>query len=588
MKAPVPHDEDERARRESEERYKALYERERTVRRQAERLVNATRALGSTLDLKQVLATILHELQNVVPYDSASVQVLRGNFLEIIGAVGFANPGEILGTSFDVSLPGNPNRDVLQQRSAIVVDDAPARYPSFAAGVHQRTPIRSWIGVPLLFGDRLIGMLALDKKEPTFYTREHAEIAESFAPQAAIAIENARLYATAQQELEERKRIEGQLLQAQKMEAVGRLAGGVAHDFNNILGVIMGYGNILLRQVEEGPIRHKLEEIVRAGERAAALTHQLLAFSRRQVLQPRILDLAGAVEGVDSMLRRLVGEDVDIRTSTEPGLWKVMADPGQVEQVIVNLAINARDAMPQGGMLTIEAGNVRLPRRPDLGPAFEPGDYVALMVRDTGVGMTEDTRNHIFEPFFTTKEQGTGLGLATVYGIVRQSGGHISVDSEPGVGTTFRIYLPRALQGQPAAPSGPPVADELHGREVILVVEDMDPLREMIQEVLEDYGYRVLTASGGAEAVQRAQAHDGAIDLLLTDVVMPVMSGRQVADILTASRPGLRVLYMSGFTDDAIVRHGVIDHQVAFLEKPFDPDTLLRKVRETLQEARTA
>jgi two-component system cell cycle sensor histidine kinase/response regulator CckA len=387
-------------------------------------------------------------------------------------------------------------------------------------------------------------------------------------------------------DVSERRELEEQLRQAQKMEAVGRLAGGVAHDFNNLLTVINGYSDITIgRLPAEDPLRSQVEEVRKAGERAAGLTRQLLAFSRKQVLRPEVIDLNEVVSEMEKMLRRLIGEDIVLRAALGPGLGSVKADPGQVEQVLMNLAVNARDAMPCGGRLTIGTENVYLDEAYAAHHvSVAPGRYVMLAVSDTGVGMDEETRARIFEPFFTTKEKGkgTGLGLSTVYGIVKQSGGNIWVYSEAGRGTTFKIYLPRvdadAREHRPAAES----AEGLTGTETILLAEDDEPVRDMTRIILSDYGYRVLAAENGAAAIAIFESTEETIDLLLTDVVMPGVSGRELADRLTRLRPETKVLYMSGYTDDAIVHHGVLEEGVNFLQKPFTPDALARRVREVL------
>ena len=384
----------------------------------------------------------------------------------------------------------------------------------------------------------------------------------------------------------ERTVLEEQLRQSQKMEAVGQLAGGIAHDFNNLLTVITGYSDLTLRRLDhESPFRSSLEEIRKAGERAASLTRQLLAFSRKQVLQPKVIQLNAVVADVDKMLRRLIGEDIDPLTLLEPSLGQIKADPGQIEQVILNLAVNARDAMPQGGKLTIETANVYLDNQyARRHTVIQPGHYVMLAVSDTGSGIDAETQVRMFEPFFTTKEhgKGTGLGLSTVYGIVRQSGGHLWVYSEVGKGTTFKIYLPR-VDGVTERDEARDTPAELPlGRETVLLTEDEEQVRQMIRTILEMGGYRVLEASGGEEALTLYEQHEGQIDLIMTDVVMPGISGRELAQSLETLHPGIRVLYMSGYTDDAIVRHGLLDQEIAFLQKPFTPDALMRKVREVL------
>jgi signal transduction histidine kinase len=386
----------------------------------------------------------------------------------------------------------------------------------------------------------------------------------------------------------QQRRLEEQLIQSQKMEGIGRLAGGVAHDFNNLLTAILGYAELMESQLEDEGLRSELREIRLAGERAAALTRQLLAFSRRQVLQPRTLDLNIVVSDVEKMLARLIGEDVTLVTRLEPALGSVKADPGQIEQVIMNLAVNARDAMPEGGTLTFETANAMLDA--DFVAVHSgalPGAYVVLTVTDTGTGMTDEVRGHAFEPFFTTKEKGkgTGLGLATAYGIVKQSGGYITVDSEAGRGTTFRIYLPR-VEGTAAVTERTTISSLLPvGTETILLVEDEAGVRRLSLTVLETQGYIVLEAASGDIALQVARSETGPIHLIVTDVVMPGMNGRELWERLKVLRPDSRVLFMSGYTDDAIARHGVLEPGIAFLQKPFTPFSLAQKVREVLDAA---
>jgi len=387
-------------------------------------------------------------------------------------------------------------------------------------------------------------------------------------------------------DITERKQLEEQFHQAQKMEAVGRLAGGVAHDFNNLLTAILGSADLVLDSLAVGvPEREEVEEIRKAALRAADLTRQLLAFSRQQIIAPIVLNPNDVVANMDKLLRRLLGEDVELRAVLAPDLATVKADPSQLEQVVLNLAVNARDAMPNGGKLTVETQNVELDEAYVRGHlSAHPGAYVMLAVSDTGVGMDAATQARIFEPFFTTKEKGkgTGLGLATVYGIVKQSGGWIWVYSEPGHGTSFKVYLPRVAEAAaPAAPSPvPPVS--VRGSETVLLVEDEEMIRHLVQKVLKANGYTVLVAASGRDAERVAGQHDGPIHLLMTDVVLPGLNGREVAQRLTAARAGIRVLYLSGYTDDAIVHHGVLEPGVAFLQKPFTPAVLGRKVREVL------
>ncbi len=387
-------------------------------------------------------------------------------------------------------------------------------------------------------------------------------------------------------DLTEEKRLETQFRQAQKMESVGQLAGGIAHDFNNLLTVINGTAELGLAQVREGDQLHEdLQEIRRAGERAAALTRQLLVFSRKQILQPQIMNLNTVVAEMERMLRRLIGEDIDLVVVPTQGLGSIKADPGQIEQVIANLVVNARDAMPQGGQLSIEIQNVEIdePYARQHGIAVQPGPYVMLAVSDTGVGMDEVTRERMFEPFFTTKgpDKGTGLGLSTVYGIVKQSDGVIRVHSEIGRGTSLKIYLPQVAEGAAGGRRRPTIA-AAHGTETILLVEDVEGLRLLAKRMLESAGYTVLTAPNGDEALRVLEHYEGQVHLMVTDVVMPGMSGHTLAERLDQTRPRIKVLYMSGYTDDIIMRHGVLDERMPFLGKPFTVVELTRKVREVL------
>jgi PAS domain S-box-containing protein len=379
---------------------------------------------------------------------------------------------------------------------------------------------------------------------------------------------------------------EEQLRQSQKMEAVGKLAGGVAHDFNNLLTAIVGHSEMVLRRLTpDDPVFRKVEQIKTAGDRAAALTRQLLAFSRKQILQPEIIDLNNIVAEMSKMLQRLIGEDIDLMMGLAANAGKVKADPYQIGQVLMNLSVNARDAMPQGGKLTIETSNVYLSNEfAGSHLAVSAGQYVMLAVSDTGVGMDAETKGRIFEPFYTTKEvgKGTGLGLSTVYGIVQQSGGTIWVYSEVGRGTTFKIYLPYVGDNAEIVQAKVEKPELAKGTETILLVEDEEVVRDMAHEILLETGYEVLVARDGKEALKLAEQFPGEIQLMLTDVVMPIMSGRQLTELLTPKRPAMKVLYMSGYTDDAIVHHGVLGQGTLFIGKPFSPDVLSRKIREIL------
>ena len=467
----------------------------------------------------------------------------------------------------------------------------PDAIPEHAEAV-RRLGHRGALVVPAKIGDRVVGVLSFLTRREQGFSVEDLAIATAFASHAAIALENSRLLHESRRAYDELAQTQGQLEQAQKMDAIGRLAGGVAHDFNNLLTVILGRTEMLLQPLPpENPMRRGIELIQRTAGRAADLTRQLLAFSRKQVLEATVLDLNAVAADMRDMLGRLIGEDIALVTSPSLELGRVKADRGQIEQVVMNLAVNARDAMPQGGRLIIETENVDLDAeyvRRHVGA--RPGPHVMLAVSDSGVGIPREIERHIFEPFFTTKEpgKGTGLGLATVYGIVKQSGGYIECDSEPGRGTTFRIYLPRVDVPAPGVERLGRPADAAGGTETILLVEDEEGVRELARDILRATGYTVIEARDGAEALLLSERHQGPLDLLLTDVVMPRMSGRELAERLTSLRPDLSVLYMSGYTDDAVIRHGVLGAGTAFLQKPFTPAILVGRVRETLDLSRPA
>jgi PAS domain S-box-containing protein len=434
----------------------------------------------------------------------------------------------------------------------------------------------------ILKGEIWRGEIVNRRKDGSFYTEEM-----SIAPVRSTHGEVTHYIAT-KEDVTKRKSLEAQVRQATKMEAVGQLAGGVAHDFNNLLTIISGYGQLLRERLSAQDLG-QMEEILKASDRAAALTRQLLAFSRRQILTPQVLDLNSVVANLEKMLRRLIGEHIEFTTVQQSGLGRVKADPGQVEQVIINLAVNARDAMPEGGKLTIETANV------DLDGAYArrhagavPGPYVMVAVSDTGIGMNAETLAHMFEPFFTTKEKGkgTGLGLATVYGIVKQSVGYIAVYSEPGHGSTFKIYLPRVEEAVTEAESAGRGPELGKGSETVLVAEDEEGVRALVRTTLVSYGYKVLEAREPGEALTIVERYAEPIHLLLTDVVMPHMSGKELAKRLATAHPEAKVLYMSGYTDNAVFLHGVLEAGTFFLQKPFVPSTLLRKVREVLDTKR--
>jgi signal transduction histidine kinase len=449
----------------------------------------------------------------------------------------------------------------------------------------------SMAAFPLKTGDRVIGVFNIYAGETGFFDAEELRLLVGLADDMSFALdvhqrEQERERAEEQRRLaEERFRhLQEQFLQAQKMESIGRLAGGIAHDFNNLLTVINGTTDLVMAGLDlYDPLRHELQEIRLAGDRAATLTGQLLALSRRQMLQPEVLDLSKVVGDLRGMLRRLINEDIELVFNLASPIARVRVDPGQLEQVILNLAVNAQDAMPDGGTLIIETRDVLI----DAGhasahPATRPGAHVMLAVSDTGIGMDEATRLRIFEPFFTTKAQGkgTGLGLSTVYGIVEQSRGTIWVYSEPGQGTTFKIYLP-AFEVVPSE-AQPTRQPSTHGHETILLVEDERGVRDLTRRILESAGYTVLAAGNGPEAIALLEQHAGPIDLLMTDVVMPGMNGRELAARIAELRPEAKVLYASGYTDDAILRHGVLDDSSRFISKPYTQVELTRRVRSIL------
>ncbi|RRR65800.1 MAG: response regulator [Candidatus Viridilinea halotolerans] len=685
-------------------------------RSEAETLAAASRALGATLDREQVLDLILSELRRVVPFDSASVQEVRGEEAVIIACYGLLEETEQKqGMAFALKPGMTPNAAVAARRAPLILDDAPLHYPYFHDTPFNSDPIRGWMGVPMLFGERLIGMITLDKHEVGFYSERHAGLALAFASQAAAAMENARLYAAAQRELDERRRAEAalarlaaiieatpdlvgmangegnmlffnragmrllaieheaelqtlrvadffpprllpwlrteiiplvyqegtwsgettllarsgeeipvsqviichygpdgkpellstiardirerqraedELRQAQKMEALGRLAGGLAHDFNNLLTVILGEVDLLLFDLPaESELRASAEHVRSSGMRASALTSQLLAFSRRQVFQVALINLNLVLGDIEQMLRRLIGEHIALHVELDADLPLIQADPIQMQQVVMNLAINARDAMPAGGTLQISTRGVAVDEANDAKPSHTPaGRYVLLVVRDTGMGIEEEVRDHIFEPFFTTKERGkgTGLGLATVHGIVRQSGGQIDFESISGEGTTFRIYLPavekcctatvEANQRSHMQPSQPRSG-------TILLVEDDEDVRKLTAQILRRHGFTLLIARDGPTALALAREHQGKMDVLLTDVVMPGgMNGVQIAAALSAERQDLRVIYMSGYTDNTLVEPHLRDGVAIYIQKPFTPEGLIAALQEVLAE----
>jgi PAS domain S-box-containing protein len=504
--------------------------------------------------------------------------------------LGLSRSAMIGKTDYDLFPPGQAASFVAKDRNVLAsgtledIAEEPIETPRGTRYLHTRKiPLLGPTGEP----EHLLG-ISLDITE-----RKHAELILQSAHHE-LEREVERRAELLRREMDERERAEQalkhaeeQLRHAQKMEAVGRLAGGVAHDFNNLLSVVISSCDLALLRMGQGdPARGELEEIRKAGQRAAALTRQLLAFSRQQVLQAKVVNLNDVVQGMERMLSRVLGEDILLEIDVAQDLARVKADPSQIEQVIMNLAVNARDAMPTGGQLRIETRNVAdVPA--SLVP-LSPGPHVRVAVRDTGVGMDDDTIARIFEPFFTTKERGkgTGLGLSTVFGIVKQSGGSIAVRSGVGLGASFDIYLPTTDEAEaPFAIRQHEIEEALKGNETLLLVEDDEQVRTLCAKVLRQFGYGVIEAGRPSQAIAAAASHPGAIELLLTDVVMPEMGGRLLAEHLANERPRMRVLFMSGYTDDATVRHGVLESAVAFIQKPFTPDALARSVRRALAEA---
>ncbi len=552
-------------------------------------LLEVSAQVGSTLKVERLLDVILERACALLGIPAAGIfkADLDSGFLVYERGAGLS-PEFV--RRLRVRLGEGTSGQAMERRapawSSDLLNDLAVTLSEESRALVAREGYRAVLSVPILTKDNPFGVLAAYWWEAHRPTASEVRLLSALAGQAGLALENSRLYEELQESYEELTRTQDLLVQSQKMEAIGRLAGGVAHDFNNLLMIISGRSQLLLRRLpSDNPLRRDVGLIDATATRAADVIRQLLAFGRKQVLQPKVLDLNAVVDDLAPMLRRLIGEDNELVVVLDPTLGRVKADPGQLGQVILNLAVNAQDAMPQGGHLVLETAHVTLDAiaaSRHLG--VPPGAYVMLAVRDTGCGMDPETQQHIFEPFFTTKGpgQGTGLGLATVYGIITQSGGHISVDSDLGKGTTFTIYLPQVDDAVEAMESGTALPEAPQGSETILLVEDEDGVREVARDALEIQGYTLLEARHPEEALQLAVQHPGPIHLLLTDVVMPQLNGRQLVDRLAPRRPEMKVLYMSGYTDTAIVHHGVLEPGTAYLQKPFTPDSLAREVRKVL------
>jgi PAS domain S-box-containing protein len=574
----------------------SAFVRDITDRRRAERRLASqyavTRVLAEARTLEEAVPQIMQAVGESLEWElgvfwrldrpSGVLRCLDLWKAATIDAKSFVAATEQESFKVGVGLPGR----IWQSGQPAWIRDVTADADFVRAQAASQAGLHGAFGFPIRIGSEIEGVIEFFSRQ----VREPDDELLNMVADIGLKIGQFGERARAEQALHQ---AEVQLRQAQKMEAVGRLAGGVAHDFNNLLTVIRGYSELTLGRLRpEDPMRREVEEVKKAADRAAALTGQLLAFSRRQFVAAKVVDLNAIVMNMDGMLRRLLGEDIiELCADLEPQLGSIKADHGQVEQVIMNLAVNARDAMPTGGRLTIETRNVTIgkgPRRETM--TLGEGSYVLLAIKDTGHGMSEEVQAHLFEPFFTTKEKGkgTGLGLSTVYGIVKQSGGTIGIESKPGRGTTCKIYFPRVDEAAQAAQTSRREAGRAHGRETILVVEDDPAVRGLVHEALRLTGYDVLMARHGIEALLTGAKHMGPIHLLLTDVVMPQMSGPEVAEKLTAVRPEIKVLYMSGYPDHPVFSQGGVKRDTVFLQKPFTPNVLAQKVREVLDGTKVA
>jgi PAS domain S-box-containing protein len=545
-------------------------------------------ASASGLELEAILETACYELARTFKLPCARVVLLDDEKKAAVVVADYLAEGQStplnaarLPRGQGIPVTSNPSfLHLLSYKAPLIVSDASSDgSPSPIQDLMRQRGIASLMMLPLIIDGQVVGSLDLEATESRHFLAEEASLAWSVADQLAGVLAQVRLQ-------EQRQSLEEQYRQSQKMEVIGQLTAGIAHDFNNLLTVINGFAELMSFEVAANdPLQESMSRIADAGRRASDLVRRLLVFSRKQVVEPQVMNLSSVVAEMGKMLQRIIGEDIDLVTSLAADLWLVEVDPAQIEQVIINLAVNARDAMPAGGQLTIEVANVVLDETYTAQHlAAQPGKHVLLAISDTGIGMSQEVKAHLFEPFFTTKEvgKGTGLGLATVYGIVKQSGGHIWVYSEEGRGTTFKIYLP-CVKGSPRPLTRPRgMADAPRGQETILLVEDDDAVRNLAQRVLQGQGYTVLEARNGQEALHISAQHAHPIHLLLSDLVMPGVGGHALALQLVQTRPDLKVVLMSGYADHAVARHGLLESGFAFLQKPFSPVALANKVRQAL------
>jgi two-component system, cell cycle sensor histidine kinase and response regulator CckA len=568
-----------------------ITDRRRAERRQASQYA-VTRVLSEAVTLEEAVPKIIQAVGESLEWDlgvswlvdkhSGTLHCLGHWQAPTLAADEFIAANQQLIFKLGIGLPGR----IWERGRPVWVRDVTIDPGFVLAELARKTGLHGAFGFPIRIGGEIEGVIEFFNRQVREPDGDLLKMIVDIGLKIGQFSERTRA--------EEALRLtEAQLRQSQKMEAVGRLAGGVAHDFNNLLTVIRGYSELILSRLTPGdPSRREIEEVKKAADRAAGLTGQLLAFSRRQFVATKVVDLNAIVMNMDGMLRRLLGEDIiELCADLEPQLGAIKADPGQIEQVIMNLAVNARDAMPTGGQLTIETRNITIGKdaRPDA-MLLEEGSYVLLAIRDTGQGMSEETQSHLFEPFFTTKEKGkgTGLGLSTVYGIVKQSGGAIAIESKLGQGTTCKIFFKKVDESTQSVPVVSGLVGRAIGQETILVVEDDPSVRGLVQEALRLSGYEVLVARHGIEALLTGAKHMGPIHLLLTDVAMPQMSGPEVAEKLTVVRPDIKVLFMSGYPDHPVFSHGEVTRGTAFLQKPFTPNVLTRKVREVLDGKKAA